>query len=104
MSHISEGGFVYYIPAYMRLALNQLAGVANPEWEAFGSTVFHLTDRSNYTLARFKRFSDAQIDTVIDFLRHIRAAGGFEGNMAEEALKAYWETPEVRRRTIIHMP
>jgi hypothetical protein len=104
LSHISEVGFVYYIPAYMRLALNQLVAVADPQWEAFGSTVFHLTDRSNYTLARFKRFSDTQIDTVIDFLREIRAAGGFEGQMAEEALEEYWETSEARRRTIIHMP
>ena len=88
----------------MRLALNQLASVANPQWAAFGSTVFHLTDRSNYTLARFKLFSDVQIDTVTDFLRYVRAAGGFEGKMAEETLEAYWETPEARRRTIIHTP
>jgi hypothetical protein len=104
LSHISEAGFVYYIPAYMRLALNQLDTVADPQWEAFGSTVFHLTNRSNYTLARFKRFSDTQIDTVIDFLRQIRTAGGFEGQMAQEALEAYWETSEARRRTIIHVP
>ena len=104
LSHISEVGFVYYIPAYMRLALNQLGAVADPQWEAFGSTIFHLTDRSNYTLGRFKRFSDTQIDAVTDFLRQIRAAGGFEEKMAEEALEAYWETSEARRRTIIHLP
>ena len=68
LSHISEAGFVYYIPAYMRLALNQLGAVGDPEWEAFGSTIFHLTNRSNYTLGRFKRFSDTQIDTVVEFL------------------------------------
>ena len=104
LSHISEVGFVYYIPAYMRLALNQLITVADPEWEAFGSTVFHLTNRSNYTLARFKRFSDPQIDAVVEFLRQIRAAGGSEGKMAEEALKAYWDTSESRRRTLIYLP
>jgi len=104
LSHISEAGFVYYIPAYMRLALNQLVAVADPQWDAFGSTIFHLTNRSNYTLVRFKRFSDTQIDTVAEFLRQIRAAGGFEGKMAEEALEAYWETSEARRRTIIHLP
>jgi|SRR5581483_4004330 len=104
LSHLSEEGFVYYIPAYMRLALNQLGVAADPEWEAFGSTIFHLTNRSNYALGRFKRFSDTQIDTIIDFLRQIRAAGGFEGKMAGEALDAYWESPEARRRTITHVP
>ena len=104
LSHISEAGFVYYIPAYMRLALNQLGAVADPEWDAFGSTTFHLTNRNNYTLGRFKRFSDTQIDTVVEFLRQIRAASGFEGQMAKEALEAYWETSEARRRTIIHLP
>ena len=103
LSHISEVGFVYYIPAYMRLALNQLAAVADRQWETFGSIVFHLTDRSNYTFARFRRFSDMQIDTVIDFLRQVRAAGGVEAQMAEEALGAYWETSEARQRTIIHV-
>jgi hypothetical protein len=104
LSHISEAGFVYYIPAYMRLALNQLDTVADPQWDAFGGTIFHLTNRSNYTLGRFKRFSDAEIDTVVEFLRKIRAAGGFEGQMAKEALEAYRETSEARRRTIIHLP
>jgi len=80
LSHLSEEGFVYYIPAYLRLAMNQLGVAADPEWEAFGSTIF------------------------IDLLRQIRAAGGFEGKMAEEALDAYWGTPEARRRTILHVP
>jgi hypothetical protein len=101
LSHMSEAGFVYYIPAYMRLALNQLAAVVDPHWESFGSIVFQLTDRSNYSLARFKRFSDMQIDTVIGFLRQIRAAGGFEGKMAEEALGAYWETSDARQPKVI---
>jgi hypothetical protein len=104
LSHLTEEGFVYYIPAYMRLALHQRDATDDPQWEAFGSVVFHLTHINNYALGRYKRFSDMQIDTVIDFLRHIRAAGGFEGKMAEEAVQAYWETPEARRRTIIHLP
>ncbi len=104
LSHITEEGCVYYIPAYMRLALHQMVALADPPWEVFGSMVFHLTHNSNYARGRYKRFSDAQIDTVCDFLRLVRAAAGFEGRMTEEALKSYWEMPELRRRTIIYVP
>ena len=104
LSHQSEEGFVYYVPAYMRLALRHLACPAKRSDEAFGFTVFHLTHRTNYSLGRYKHLSDAQIDAVISFLREVRDAGSFEGDLAEKALTRYWETPEARRRTIIHVP
>jgi hypothetical protein len=104
LSHLSEAGFVYYIPAYMRLALNQMASLTDPPWEVFGSTVAHLEGKNNYALGRYKRFSDAQIDAVIEFLRQVRAAEGFEGKMAKDALERYWETPAARRKTIIQLP
>jgi hypothetical protein len=63
-----------------------------------------LTHLGNYSIDRYKHLSDPQIDVVIDFLHVIQAAGGSEADMAEEALKNYWETAESRRRTIIHVP
>jgi hypothetical protein len=104
LSHITEDGFVYYIPAYMRLALRQLMDSVDPQWGAYGSTVSHLSGTSNYALGRYKRFTDPQIDAVIAFLQRVRTAGGFEGKMAAEGLVKYWETHEARRRTIIHLP
>ena len=103
LSHITEDGFVYYIPAYMRLALRQLVDSVDLQWEAYGSTISHLTGTSNYNLGRYKRFTDTQIDVVTAFLQRVRTAGGFEGKMAAEGLAKYWETPEARRRTIIHL-
>jgi hypothetical protein len=104
LSHIAEEGFVYYIPAYLRLALRQLADSTDPPWEAYGSTISHLSGTDNYALGRYKRLTDAQIDTVVAFLQEARNAGGFEGKKAAEALAKYWETPEAMRHTLIHIP
>ena len=104
LSHITDDGLVYYIPAYMRLALRQLMDSVDPPWEAYGSTISHLTRTSNYAIGRYKRFTDAQIDAVIAFLQRVRTTGGFVGKMAAEGLAKYRETPEARRRTIIHLP
>jgi hypothetical protein len=104
LSHLSDPGFVYYIPAYMRLALNQMGALADPPWEVFGSTVSHLSGKTNYALGRYKVFEDVQIDVVIEFLRLVYAGGGFEGKMAKDALDRYWETPDSRRRSIVHLP
>lgn len=104
LSHITEEGFVYYIPAYMRLALRQLVDRTDPPWEAYGATIFHLSGTSNYALGRYKRFTDPQIDAVVEFLQEVRDVGGFERKMAAEDLAKYWETPEARRCTIIHLP
>jgi hypothetical protein len=100
LSHITEEGFVYYIPAYMRLALRHLESSPERIWDAYGATVFHLTHLNNHSLGRFKRFSDPQIDVVVEFLREVRRAGGFEAGMALEALDKYWETGDARQRTI----
>jgi hypothetical protein len=104
LSHTTEEGFVYYIPAYMRLALLQFDSNADPSWESYGSTISHLSGRSNYALGRYKRFNDPQMDAVIAFLKYVCAKEDFEGKMAKEALARYWDTPEARRRTIIHVP
>jgi len=84
-------------------ALRQLVDSVDLQWEAYGWTVSHLTGTSNSNLGRYKRFTDTQIDVVTAFLQRVRTAGGFEGKMAAEGLAKYWETPEARRRTIIHL-
>ncbi len=91
LSHLTEEGFVYYIPAYMRLALNQLAEFKEPEWDAFGSVVFQLTHLNGYSVRRYRRFTDLQTDVVIAFLKEVRSAGGTVADMAEQALAGYWQ-------------
>jgi hypothetical protein len=104
LSHLDEEGFVYYIPAYMVLALRHFQAFDGYSEEAFGATVFHLAHRENHSLARFKRMTDPQIEAVIEFLRVVQNTPSLYGDLARKALKRYWETPESRRRTIIHAP
>ena len=104
LSHLSEEAFVYYVPAYMRFSMQCLTRPIGGPNDVLGTTVFHLTDRANYSLGRYKRLSEAQIQAVIAFLRAVRDGGGFYGDLAAKALQRYWETPESRRPSIIHVP
>jgi hypothetical protein len=105
LSFLDEDGFVYYLPAYLSAALRQIAA-GNADSDALVTqAVFHVTStKENHSLARLKRLTDAQIDAVIEFLHVVRDHGGFDAKHAVAALSGYWETPESRRRTLIHVP
>jgi len=105
MAHIDEEGFVYYLPAFISLAVRQLQSGNYNNSKCFSGTVFHLTFISeNYALARLKRLTDRQIELIIEFLRLVRDRSKFDAADAERALKSYWETPEAHRRTLIYVP
>lgn len=105
LSHLDEEGFVYYLPAFLRLAVRQLASGYSDRSRCFSGVVFHLTHvSSNYALAKLKRLTDPEIDVVIAFLRAVRDRRGLDAEDAVAALMSYWETPESRRRTLIHVP
>src|SRR5438034_9854564 len=68
LSHLSEEGFVYYLPAFLTLAARQLAAGTAAKSNSFSGIVFHLTlVRENYSLARLKRLTGSQIQVVIAF-------------------------------------
>jgi len=104
LAHFDEQSFVYYLPAFLRAAVqNADVDVLHPLSGIVGSTVFSVTDRSNYNLARLKRLTHQQIDCVIEFLKYISAHSRFRSQDAEKALKRYWLTPEARR-PLIYVP
>jgi hypothetical protein len=104
LGFLDDEGFVYYLPAFLSAALRQIvAGRLNDD--LVGYAVFAVTNnKDNWSLARLKQLSDAQIDAVGEFLRIVRERGGFNGNEAAQALQTYWETPESRRRTLLYVP
>jgi hypothetical protein len=106
LSHLDEPSFVYYLPAFLTFAIQNLNSESFAYDRAVNSAVYAVTERSNYNLARLKRLSDPQIDAVISFLRFVRDndKGHTYGTLAAKALHRYWETPDARRRTLIQAP
>ena len=104
LSHISEAGFVYFVPAYICASLDQLF---NPQTQAgylVGSTVFHLTHtETNYSLSRLKAFSLAQGQAIIAFLSEVAQHGGYDGKDATIGLETYWLTPKARE-PLLYVP
>jgi len=104
LSHISEAGFVYYIPAFICAALDHLARPVPSTDDLFGSTVFHLThSETGYSLARLKLFNSKQRAAVSSFLREAADAGGHIGYEARKALQAYWLTPRASE-PLVYVP
>jgi hypothetical protein len=105
LAHLDEEAFAYYIPAFLRFALRHIEiGVFGPLANLMNFIVCSVTERSNYNLGRLKRLNDAQIDCVIDFLKLLAERNPTHGKYAEEALKAYWLTPDARRKTVVYVP
>lgn len=102
LSHFDEESFRYYLPAFLLYAVRHInADILTEAGELVGSIVFSVTHRSNYNLARYKRLTDTQIDAVIAFLHFVADAGTRESQYAQKALKRYWETPGMRRNTVV---
>lgn len=94
LSHLEEGSFVYYLPAFLVFAIRHCnTRWSDPAESIVGSTVFAVTHRSTYSLGRFKRFSPEQRRAVVVFLEFISENGNdHERPLAEKALKRYWRT------------
>jgi hypothetical protein len=105
LSHFDEDAFVYYLPAFLRLAVTNIhANVLHPLSAVVGSTLFAVTERSNYNLGRLKRLTDKQIDCIIEFLRFDVEQQGACAQEAEKSLTRYWLTQNSRVKTIVHLP
>ncbi|WP_029922486.1 DUF6714 family protein [Nevskia soli] len=102
LAHLSESGFVYYIPAFMSFACKYI-DVAWPHksWELVGAVVFGLTNRSAYNLSRLKQFSTAQRDVVVQFLELVARSQSDDATEAKKALARYWKTDEATKPLII---
>ena len=94
-SHASPQSWYFYLPAYMRRALELLD---TGRWLP-GSVVFHLTYRADsrgYLLERFTLLNDDQQRAVVAFLEYVRDYSGGRrqhSKSAAEALDSYWALP-----------
>jgi hypothetical protein len=102
LSHISEVGFVYFIPAYMVAALQHRASPQERTDDLLTSTVFQVTfTDTNHSLSRLKAFNDAQAEAVIAFLKEIAESADFNGREARKGLETYWLTPKAKEPLIL---
>lgn len=93
LSHLDESGFVYYLPAFLLLALRYPnVEWGHPAWGMATRAVFAVTDRSGYSLSRFARFSAEQIAAVRAFLEVVARSSGDDAQDARATLDRYWNT------------
>ena len=98
LSHLDEPGFVYYLPAFLLLALRHLQVEWNhPAWAITGNAVFAVTHRSEYSLSRFARLSADQVAAVRAFLQAVAASPSDNARDAQLALERYWDTDRAAR-------
>lgn len=98
LSHLDGTGFAYYLPAYLLLALRHFAVEwDHPAWAITGSTVFVVTHRSDYNLARFAQLSVEQVAAVKAFLEAAAASPTDNAQDARIALQRYWYTDRAGR-------
>lgn len=109
LSHASPQSWRFYLPAYMRRAL-QLLDANIHESELLGSVIFHLTYRgkdpgmAGYILDRFHTLSAEQQHAVAAFLEYVRDYPAPETSHpysqdAERALRKYWGLDKQKRPT-----
>jgi hypothetical protein len=104
LSHISETGFVYYVPAYICASISHLTRPEPRTDDLFGSTVFHLTHtETGYSLSRLKLFNAEQRAAVAAFLSEAADFGGFTGKEARKGLDTYWRTPRASE-PLVYVP
>lgn len=93
LSHLDESDFIYYLPAFLLLALRHL----EVEWDHPASAitlsaVFAVTNQSGHSLSRFARFTPEQVNAVRDFLKAVAQSSGDNADDAQVALDRYWNT------------
>ena len=93
LSHLDDSSFIYYLPAFLLLALQYLEVKGDhPAWAATWSAVFAVTDQSAYALIRFAHFTPEQVDAVRAFLKAVAQSSGDNAQDARVALDRYWNT------------
>ena len=111
LSQLSPQGWHFYLPAYLRRALELLEADLLSSWLP-GSVIFHLTFAPAskgldwYRLERFKQLSAEQERAVGAFLEFVVTnAGNGDPSYAKDAaraLKRYWSlSPQERPRRLI---
>jgi hypothetical protein len=103
LAFFDEESFVYYLPAYIRFAINHCDVDTSDVASGLTTTVVgSVTDRSPYSLGRYKRLSPAQRAAVVSFLEFIAEhADPFNAPLAQKALTRYWKTDEPDKPLII---
>jgi hypothetical protein len=108
LSHITPTGWRFYIPAYMRRAIEL---VDKPIWETAltSSVIFHLTlpDKDDfmqhYVLERFKLLDEAQVQAVVAvlnfFINHLSSTTDWSED-TKIALNRYWGLERAARPTL----
>jgi hypothetical protein len=108
LSHITPEGWRFYIPAYMKRAIEL---VDKPIWETdlTSSVIFHLTLPSNdplmrhYVLERFKILNEEQVQAVAMaltfFANHLSSTTDWRED-ATTALNSYWGLERAARPTV----
>jgi hypothetical protein len=105
LSHATAQSWLFYMPAYMKRALQLLDAAPATSWLP-GSVIFHLTyDNKDQglgwrTMERFRQLTPRQVEAVVAFLSYIIAYPSkrpWNANHATEALNGYWALPESQR-------
>jgi hypothetical protein len=94
MAHQSPEGFVYFLPAYLCVAVRQLeAGDVEDRNMLVCDACFQVGNpgKDEYQLRRLARLTDAQRRAIIAFLEYIVGhADAHESVQARKALERYW--------------
>lgn len=102
LSHLDEAAFVYYLPAFLLLALRHLDVEWNhPAWATTGMAIFAITDRSAYSLSRFSQLSTAQVQAIKYFLEFVAHGTSSNARLAQLALNRYWNTDRAGKLLIV---
>ena len=105
LSHATPQSWLFYIPAYMKRALELLDADVVTTWLP-GSVVFHLTydnkdpGLGRRTIERFRLLTPKQNESVVAFLNYVVAYPRKTTSYASEATEAlnnYWAVPMHRR-------
>jgi len=98
LAHMEAQEFRYFLPAYMRFSLKNIAKPAHKNM-ILGSTIFCLTpstkypDMYVYTVQQLSLLDDKQKSAVRAFLKcMVELANVYGKRDAELALKKYWQT------------
>ncbi len=111
LSHASPQGWLFYLPAYMRYALELLAADVLEAADLPSSVIFHLTYNDKpplqgYVLDRFEQLTASQEHAVVAFLECFRDhSRPWLSKSADEALSTFWALPVDKRvRPRINIP
>jgi hypothetical protein len=105
LSFLSLKGWKFYLPAYLRRALEL---IHKPSWETWlpGGVLFQLSLSTKYpdlaaeSARRFQTLDEAQVQAVADCLRFIEESvppGTSLQQSAQSALQRFWALPPEKR-------